>query len=1189
VKHPLRTALLWVAALVFAAGSGAAQTGGTLSGRVTGGANEPVADALVQLSAPGGTHLGSTRTSAAGAYSLRLPSAPGPFSLSASRLGFAPRREVLPIASAGADRTLDLRLTPQPALLDALEVKVFPPRLRDTPAGPGGQGGSHLAGISMNYPVEPGSIAEGALLSAGVVPLGEASPGVPAVSIAGMGGAQNRVTLDGAAYGGAELPAEAVRSVGVVTSTYDVSRGQFTGGQIAVSTHSGSTDRGGALRVRGRSLPLSWGTSPATAAPDGSLAQVSAAYGAPLAGRRLFGFGAVQWVRRDWTLGSADPAALRRRGIDPDSVRRFSEVLARAGVPAAGSGIGAAQEGSALFRMDWKASSSHSVFARVDGRWSEAPMPGPSLGMAASSRAVRGGTGALLALTSDLAGGRSELRVSASRGHSRNQDGDSLPAGTVLVGSDEAGITRFGFGGSSTGASSAERSLVEISESWRRPFAGGRHRLQAGVSLTAEHASARSSENSLGSFLFQSLDDLEALRPSSFTRGLAPREGEISSTYAALYAGHAMRVSGPLSATYGVRVEGIRYGERPSLGIPAELLSGAGSSVPVTALLSPRAGFAYRVPGPRPGESRVELEGGVGRFMGPLGLEELAYATGETGAPLAGLYCVGATTPRPQWRAYAADPASIPRSCPGGGGMELRPGDVTTFARSLQAPAVWRASLGASWQPVSRARLAVHASVTRGSGAPTAIDRNLAASPRFFLASEGGRPVYAEPSAIDSASGLVLPGASRRFGELETVREVRSGRVEAGQLILQGYAVPRGSSVVFGAYTYTRSRDDAAGLDAPGGGRGYAAADPRGVVLSTSDYERRHSFMLNYARIYGRRFQGGVIARLTSGLPYTPRVSGDVNGDGQWNDAAFIFEPTLSNETGATVASLLRSAPAGARECLRAQVGRLAERNSCRGPWTSGLDLQADYAPRGIAGRSGVRITLTASNVPALADWAVHGRDDLRGWGEQAIPDAALLHTRGFDAARGVYRYEVNPSFGRSLSRRDRSGFALTLQVRMTVGTDPANQWISEARREYQSVGRPAEEIRAEIAKRVRSLPARVLWSADSLRLALDSAQKVSLRRLADSVQLVVPPLLDSLAAAASLADTASAPTLPARVRQRALTGIVQELLDGVQAEVRAILTRAQWELLPAPWRELAGAAPIVPMKPIIISTEEVG
>jgi hypothetical protein len=287
--------------------------------------------------------------------------------------------------------------------------------------------------------------------------------------------------------------------------------------------------------------------------------------------------------------------------------------------------------------------------------------------------------------------------------------------------------------------------------------------------------------------------------------------------------------------------------------------------------------------------------------------------------------------------------------------------------------------------------------------------------------------------------------------------------------------------------------------------------------------------------------------------------------------------------------SLLRSAPARARECLRAQLGRVAERNSCHGPWTAALDLQADYAPRGIAGHGGVRISLTASNIPGLADWAIHGRDDLRGWGEPATPDAALLHTRGFDPARTAYRYEVNPSFGRSLSRRDRSGFALTLQVRMTVGTDPATQWVADARREYQSVARPPEEIRAEIGKRVRSLPAHVLWSADSLHLALDPVQRTSLRRLADSVQLVVPPLLDSLAAAASLADTASAPTLPARVRQRTLTGIVQELLDSIQAQVRAILTRAQWELLPAPWRAPAAAAPIVPMKPIIIAPEEVG
>jgi hypothetical protein len=60
-------------------------------------------------------------------------------------------------------------------------------------------------------------------------------------------------------------------------------------------------------------------------------------------------------------------------------------------------------------------------------------------------------------------------------------------------------------------------------------------------------------------------------------------------------------------------------------------------------------------------------------------------------------------------------------------------------------------------------------------------------------------------------------------------------------------------------------------------------------------------------------------------------------------------------------------------------------------------------------------------------------------------------------------------------------------------------------------------------------------------------------------------------------------------VRQRALTGIVQELLDAVQAQVRAILTQTQWERLPAPWRQPAAADPIVPMKPMVIEPEDVG
>jgi hypothetical protein len=1189
-------AMLTAAALLFLPlpSPARAQSGATLSGRITGPAGEPVASALIQVALPGTANGPSTRSDAAGSYALELPPGPGSFTLSVARIGYEPHREVLSAPGPGARVVRDIRLATRTALLDALEVVAFPPVLRDTPGGPGGTGGGGRSSTFVDYPMEPGSLADAALFSAGVVPLGEGGSGLPPVSIAGQAAAQNRVTVDGAGYGGAALPAEGVRSVGVVSSTYDVSRGQFTGGQIAATTHSGTTDHGGALRIRVRARPLSLGRSPEASGPDGSLAQVSAAYGGALAGERWFGFGAVQWIRREWqgwTLDGAAPATLRRRGLDPDSVRRFADVLGELGVPRRAPSSDAAQEGSAVVRLDWKASAVHTLFTRLDGRWSAVPLPSPSLSTAsATAESRRADAGVLLALTSAVGAGSNELRAYATLGRGRSSGGYGIPGGSVLVGSPGAGLSRLQFGGAAGEASRSGRLLLEVSDAWRGLFARGRHRVQAGFTLSAEQVKLRSFPNAQGTFAFATLDDLAALRPVSFTRGLQARDDALTSTYAAAWLGHAVQLSQPLSATYGVRVEGTRFGGRHGLD-PAVTAAfpGLPGSVPSAALLSPRAGFTWLVPSSRAGVSHITVTGGAGRFIGPSGLDALALAAGEVGTPQAELACVGAAAPVPDWRTYAADPASIPETCAGSGGeLEVRTAPATIFSPSFRTPSVWRGSLGVSWQPVPRTMLGIQGMATRGTGQSTAVDLNLAAAPAFTLDAEGERPVYAPAAAIESASGLAAPGASRRVPALAAVREIGGGRSGGMQVTLHGFTVPGGSSILMGSYTYTRSWDEAAGLAAPGGAPGYAAANPWRAVRAPADYERRHALQLRYARLFRDRFQAGVIASATSGVPYTPWVAGDVNADGEPNDPAFVFDDAAAETSvAAGMGALLEDAPSGARSCLRRQLGRTADRNSCRGPWTAGLDLQVDFAPAGIR-RNGMRFTVTASNLPGLADWLAHGSEDLRGWGQTVVPDGTLLYVRGFDPAARAYRYEVNPAFGQSLGRRAQPGFAITVQVRMTVGTDPAEQWVAQESRAYRGQARPAHEIRAGIGQRVRSLPGQVLALADSLGLQLAPAQTGSLRLLADSVQIVLPPLLDSLAAAASEADTASGPTAPARVRQRMLTGMVQETLDSIQAQVRTVLTPAQWERLPAPWRQPAAARPIVPMKPMVVDTEDV-
>ncbi|HEX6039584.1 hypothetical protein, partial [Longimicrobium sp.] len=406
--------------------------------------------------------------------------------------------------------------------------------------------------------------------------------------------------------------------------------------------------------------------------------------------------------------------------------------------------------------------------------------------------------------------------------------------------------------------------------------------------------------------------------------------------------------------------------------------------------------------------------------------------------------------------------------------------------------------------------------------------------------------------------------------------------------------VPRGVfRIAVLNYTYTRQWDEASALNAPGGALAVAGADPRALLRGPGDWERRHAFQLTYSQPLLGTGRLALLGRLTSGAPYTPLVSGDVNGDGVSNDAAFVFDPGNADGTAAgAMQRLLHDAPAHARDCLRRQLGRIAGRNSCRGPWTATLDAQA-LLPMRVGGRP-VEFSLNAANLPSLADYlwnrGVRGEDEVHGWGRASLPDPTLLRVRGFDADRRAFAYDVNGAFGQSLQRRSGlfAAFSITLQARFAIGTDPAEQWIVEDTRRESAVVRPLHELRATVAERAPNLPLRLLQSADSLGLGLSGEQRRALALLADSVQLVLPPLLDSLASAAHRADTASQASSPARFRLRAYTGITGEMLDSVQAQLQSVFTPEQWARVPAPWREPSGRSPLVPMKPMIIASDDV-
>ena len=147
-------------------------------------------------------------------------------------------------------------------------------------------------------------------------------------------------------------------------------------------------------------------------------------------------------------------------------------------------------------------------------------------------------------------------------------------------------------------------------------------------------------------------------------------------------------------------------------------------------------------------------------------------------------------------------------------------------------------------------------------------------------------------------------------------------------------------------------------------------------------------------------------------------IAGDVNGDGAINDRAFIFDPCAWRRDGQWRCA--RSSPSARARHARVstrQLGQLAGRGSCQAPWTVANALQSSSTRRRSAYRSG-RASRSVAEPTRLADLALHGTYDIRGWGQNIPPDQNLLFVRGFDAARrGHYKYDVNQRFGSTRPR----------------------------------------------------------------------------------------------------------------------------------------------------------------------------
>lgn len=1206
MRTPLVTAHWVVVPLLALAipSTGRAQVADTLVGRVTTDSGVAIAGAEVLATRAPDRAFKSALTDASGNYHIVFEQGTGDYLLHVTAVG----RETVRfrVRRSGTETTLSHDFQLKPASVQQLETVTVqaqgakPERDREFPSQTPGESGHNVDGVTSAIPPDQrGNIAA----SAATVPGVSVTP--QGISVLGLDPAQNRTTLNGMSFAGADIPRSAQTYTRVAASAYDPSRGWFSGAEVDVELAKGSiySEMPASLTVDAPVLQYADKTSRALGQKFGNVILSTGRSGAFRQDKVDYSLSAEGSHRvSDFTsLEQADPDLLQRSGIARDSAARLIDILVANGIPVS-AGLLARNRSTDNLTMIGRIDHSDqnpTTFRPEPTTWGLVGYTklgrSSMLDVAPTAVATHSGeSGEQIVSAQALYSSYwhhdhflTEGKTAFSLKHDRLTPYLSLPEGRVLVSSQLANgldaTTSLGFGGNGALAQDSRdwtwetNSATRFYASSRRP-----HRIQLTADSRIDGFSQSTAANSNGTFAFNSLADVAANRPTSFTRTLNAPNSSAAEWNAFASLGDYWRKSATFQLLAGARVEASRFLERPAYNPEVERIFVVRTDQSPAAMhVSPRLGFTWiRKPAGEGitfspiGEFNIGptayIRGGIGEFRSLLQPRALSQAMIASGLPGGAQYltCIGAATPTPDWSAYAADLGAIPEQCASGVATTSPFVDaarsVTLFDKSYEPPRSWRANLSYA-SNVAWLLYTVEGIYSLNLNQPGIRDLNFAGVQRFVTTGEG-RPVYVDASSVVPASGLVSSVDARRsalFGPvISNNSDLRSISRQLTVNLSPSFDFAHGWYLSL-AYTLSSMRALASGFDAP------VFGSPLQREWARGDLDARHRFVLQAGKQI-KRVAVTLLGTFQSGLPFTPLVGGDVNGDGLFNDRAFVFNPlaTPDSAVGAGLSALLATSSARTRDCLLRQQGHAAGRNSCEGPWTATLNgnISTRFELPNSHGRY-VTVSFAVSNPLGGLDQLLHGSSHLRGWGLPAYPDRVLYNVRGFDSTTKQFRYEVNPRFGNTqpASSIIREPFRLTLDVHMNIGASLPFQQLKRLVSAGRGGDRRPRLTAADFKKRyARGVPdpyADILEEADSLLLteeqqkAIEAAQAEYLH----GIDSVWTPLADYMVGLGDTYDVKAA-----LQRQEDATDAAWEYARlHVQKTLGKILSPIQIKLLP--------------------------
>lgn len=1185
--------------LVLVAPPAIAQQLDVIRGRITGQDNEPLENVSVVVTSLSGNVNRTARTDRAGRFTVTFPNGDGDYMVTINAVGFAQRRFEVKRAADEDVLLADAKLAKVGTVLDAMRVTAERQRVsRGEVSQDVGGTERTISNLAALPPDQMGDLAAMAATLPGVQLVPGQDGGANGFSVLGLGADQNNTTLNGMMFGGAGLPRDAGVLSSLITSPYDVSRGGFSGGQFQLRTRSGTNFSNRGLSFVGDAPQLQWTDAAARATgQEYTNASLGGSVSGPLVFDKAFYNVSYQLGRRSSDLQSllnTSPSGLQASGVSADSVSRLLGILGNSRVPINSGGIPGSRltdQGSLLGAIDFSPPSSSSGAAynlTMSAGWNKqnpafTPLTTALPNTGAERTSWNGGLQGRHSgyFTVRGVGMLSETSAGFSASSSAGDPYLDLPSGRVRVNSTFAdgtsGVQVLSFGGNQFLNTTQQSNSLMANNTLSWFSSNNKHRLKLGTELRRDASAQDQTVNRLGTFTYNSLADLQAGLPLSYTRTLSPRERDASVLIGAVSLGDSYRRSQTLQIQYGVRVDANQFLDSPARNADLESRLGVRNDrVPNGVFVSPRIGFSWQYgTGPQIGAfegafrgPRAVVRGGIGVFQNTPQANTIGTAIDNTGLPgaIQQLACVGGAVPTSDWNAYTSL-AGIPSRCADGSTGSLFNNsvpNVTLFGNDFAPSRSIRSNL--SWSgPVlwNRFNASFDATYSLNTQQSSFVDRNFAGTQRFTLDNEGDRPVYVNASSIVPLTGGIAAGDGRVVPQYQRVTEQLSDlRSRSGQFSVRLSPMSFNTNFSWsGSYTYGNVREQFRGFTSTTG-------DPFAVDWSRSGFDSRHQFTytLNWNAFDLVRI--GWFGQIRSGSPLTPTIGGDVNGDGFANDRAFVFDPATTAD--AAVASgmqaLLQNGSRVARECLNRQLGTLAARNSCQGPWITTANLSIGFNPLKLRLPQRMNLSLNVSNPIGAADLLLHGQNNLRGWGQQPFLDQSLLYVRGFDPVTRRYKYEVNERFAATNPQfqQFRAPVTVTASVRYDIGPTRERQVLTQALdrgRRTEGTKPSAQLIKAQFGNGGVPNPlGTILRDQDTLKLSSDQADALATmnRRYLIRLDSIWSPIATQFAALPDGYDKDRIYFQYVRAREASI-----DMLRGYAPQVKKLLTPQQLRKLP--------------------------